>query len=60
MGITFPVLTRALMRDDPHFGRVLGRLYGWNTLGAAAGVVIGETYLVGAYGVRGTALIAGR
>jgi spermidine synthase len=41
------------------FGRVLGRLYGWNTLGAMFGVVIGETYLIGAYGVRGTALIAG-
>ena len=37
------------MRDDPNFGRVLGRLYGWNTLGAVAGVVIGETYLIGAY-----------
>ena len=41
------------------FGLVLGRLYGWNTLGAMFGVVIGETYLIGAYGVRGTALIAG-
>lgn len=59
MGITLPLLTRALRSRNPNFGRVLGRLYGWNTLGAMFGVVIGETYLVRAYGVRGTALIAG-
>ena len=59
MGITLPLLTRALMRDDRSFGRVLGALYGWNTLGAMTGVVAGEMYLVGALGVRGTALAAG-
>ncbi len=59
MGITLPLLTNALAGRDPHFGRVLGRLYGWNTLGAMFGVFIGETYLIAAYGVRGTALIAG-
>jgi spermidine synthase len=41
------------------FGRVLGWLYGWNTLGAMAGVVAGEMWLVGRFGVRGTALVAG-
>ena len=59
MGVTLPLLTRALTGDDGSFGRVLGRLYGWNTLGAMSGVVIAEMYLVGAFGVRGTALIAG-
>lgn len=59
MGITLPVLTKALMGHDPHFGAVLGRLYGWNTLGAAIGAIVADTYLVGAYGVRGTALMAG-
>ena len=59
MGITLPLLTKALMGHDPHFGAVLGRLYGWNTLGAVIGVIAAETYLVGAYGVRGTALMAG-
>ena len=34
-------------------------LYGWNTLGAMAGVVAGEMFLVGRFGVRGTALAAG-
>ena len=41
------------------FGRVLGALYGWNTLGAVVGVVAGELFLVGRFGVRGTALAAG-
>ena len=59
MGITLPLLTKALLRDERSFGRVLGALYGWNTLGAMVGVVAGEMFLVGRYGVRGTALAAG-
>jgi spermidine synthase len=68
MGVTLPLLVTALaagIRDpgsgrasDP-FGRVLGWLYGWNTLGAMAGVLVGEPYLVGVLGVRGTAIAAG-
>lgn len=58
MGITLPLLTRALTRGTRSFGVALGRLYGWNTLGAMAGVLVGEAYLVGRYGVRGTALVA--
>lgn len=59
MGVTLPLLTRALMAEDPNFGSVLGKLYGWNTLGAVNGVILGETYLIGALGVQGTALAAG-
>ncbi len=59
MGITLPLLTKALLRDDARFGSVLGWLYGWNTLGAMAGVVAGEMILLGRFGVRGTALAAG-
>jgi len=59
MGITLPLLTKTLMGYDRHFGRVLGRLYGWNTMGAVFGVVIGETVLIGAVGVHGTAITAG-
>jgi spermidine synthase len=59
MGITLPLLTKTLMGYDPHFGSVLGRLYGWNTLGAVSGVVMGEMVLIGAVGVHGTALTAG-
>ncbi|HUK55351.1 MAG TPA: spermidine synthase [Nitrospiria bacterium] len=59
MGVTLPLLTKVLAAYDPSFGRVLGRLYGWNTLGAVIGVVVGETYLIGALGVHGTAVMAG-
>ena len=37
MGATLPLLARALAHATPTFGRVLGRLYGWNTLGACPG-----------------------
>lgn len=59
MGVTLPLLTKALIAYDSNFGRVLGRLYGWNTLGAVIGAVIGETYLIGALGIHGTAFTAG-
>ena len=62
MGITLPLLVRALadgVRDPGSFGRVLGWLYGWNTLGAMVGVLMGEPYLVAVLGVRGTALAGG-
>jgi spermidine synthase len=59
MGVTLPLLTKALIAHDSNFGRVLGRLYGWNTLGAVMGAVMGETYLIGTLGIRGTALTAG-
>jgi len=59
MGVTLPLLTKALINYDSNFGRVLGRLYGWNTLGAVIGAVVGETYLIGILGIRGTAFTAG-
>jgi len=59
MGITLPLLTKALTGSAENFGRVLGRLYGWNTVGAVVGVVVGETELIRIFGVRGTALAAG-
>jgi predicted membrane-bound spermidine synthase len=59
MGLTLPLLTRALVMADPNFGRVLGRLYGWNTLGAVMGAVVAETHLVRILGIHGSALTAG-
>ncbi len=59
MGITLPLLTKALSEHDPIFGRVLGRLYGWNTLGALIGVLLTEFVLVEAAGVHATAWFAG-
>jgi hypothetical protein len=58
MGATLPVLVKALYRADPDFGAVLGKLYGWNTLGAMAGVVAADALLVRIFGVRGTGFIA--
>ncbi len=58
MGLTLPVLTRALSRRDSNFGSVLGALYGANTAGAVVGAVGAEVLLIGAFGVHGTAGIA--
>jgi len=59
MGMTLPLLTQALSSTDPLFGRVLGRLYGWNTLGAVFGVLLSEFVLIEAVGVQATAGFAG-
>jgi spermidine synthase len=59
MGVTLPLLTSALTPVDANYGRVLGRLYGWNTFGAVAGALATETLLIEALGVRGSALAAG-
>ena len=59
MGATLPLLLRALSAQEPVFGRALGRLYGWNTLGAVAGAYAGETLLIPYLGLRGTGAMAG-
>jgi spermidine synthase len=59
MGATLPILVKALLARDENFGSVLGRLYGWNTLGAVVGAVAGEAALLAWLGVRGSALFAG-
>lgn len=59
MGATLPLLVRVLSASDTHFGGVLGRLYGWNTMGAVAGVVVADFALIGWLGIRGSALLAG-
>ncbi|MDJ0866373.1 MAG: fused MFS/spermidine synthase, partial [Myxococcota bacterium] len=58
MGATLPLLVAALSHRDSSFGRVLGRLYGWNTLGAVLGSVAGHAWLIGWFGVRGATLTA--
>lgn len=58
MGATLPLLTRALFLDDPRFGSVLGRLYGWNTLGAVAGALLGDALWIGWWGIQGSAFAA--
>ncbi|HEX9406861.1 MAG TPA: spermidine synthase, partial [Thermoanaerobaculia bacterium] len=46
MGATLPTLVSALSRHDANFGRVLGLLYGSNTIGAVAGALAGELLLI--------------
>jgi spermidine synthase len=58
MGATLPVLTEALSRADPNFAANIGRLYGWNTLGAMLGAIATEAFLVRSFGVLGSGLFA--
>ena len=58
MGATLPILVKAFSGSGPEFGRVLGRLYGWNTLGAVAGALAGEGLLIERLGIAGTGLAA--
>src|SRR5258707_3726519 len=58
MGLTLPVLIEDPMLRQTNFGRAIGFLYGSNTLGAVVGAVLGEGYLIAAFGLRGTSLTA--
>jgi predicted membrane-bound spermidine synthase len=58
MGLTLPVIIQDPLLRQRAFGRVIGFLYGSNTLGAMAGAVISEAYLIRAFGLYGTSLAA--
>ena len=58
MGATLPLLVRALARVRGEFGGALGFLYGWNTLGAVCGALVGELLLIDALGVFGSGCVA--
>jgi predicted membrane-bound spermidine synthase len=58
MGATLPILTEAMSRSTPSFGATVGKLYGWNTLGAMLGAIVTETVLVHFLGIMSTGLIA--
>jgi spermidine synthase len=59
MGLTLPVITEDPALRQASFGRAIGFLYGFNTLGAVLGALLGEAYLIEAFGLRGTAVAAG-
>src|SRR5207253_8661761 len=59
MGLTLPVLIEDPILRQTNFGGAIGFLYGSNTLGAVVGAVLGEGYLIAAFGLRGTSLVAG-
>jgi predicted membrane-bound spermidine synthase len=58
MGATLPVLSRQVVERLGHIGRRLGTLYGINTLGAAAGVVLTGFIFITTLGIRGTTWLA--
>jgi spermidine synthase len=58
VGLTLPVLLEDPLLTNQEFGRSVGILYGFNTLGAVAGALLGETYLIRTCGLLGTGLIA--
>ena len=58
MGMSLPVLTRHLVREDPQVGDRIARLYGLNTLGAVAGALASGYLLIELIGLRETTLVA--
>lgn len=58
MGMTLPLLTRSLVRAKPQVGERVARLYGLNTLGAAAGAAGSGYVLLEILGLRGTTFVA--
>ena len=60
LGATFPLLSVGTVRRTPQRpGRVLAALYFANSIGGAAGVLVGGFWLVGAVGLHGTLVAAG-
>jgi spermidine synthase len=59
MGLTLPVLLGDPVLQRRDFAQTIGIFYGANTLGAVAGALMGEAFLIAAVGLYGTSLIAG-
>jgi spermidine synthase len=58
MGATLPLIARALVADPGHLGRRAGAAYGFNTLGATAGVLLAGFLLPPVLGARGSVYLA--
>jgi spermidine synthase len=52
MGLSLPILARALTRTASTAGRRVGSLYGWNTLGAACGALATPWWLLPRLGLE--------
>jgi len=59
MGMSLPLLVRAMVRDAPGAARTIGLLYGVNVFGACAGALLTPWLLVRFYGIREALLVAG-
>jgi len=58
MGVAFPLLVRAAAGESLALGRPVGRLYGWNTVGAILGASLGGLVFLPNLYVRGTVMLA--
>ena len=58
MGLSLPLLARALTASLGMTGRVIGSLYGWNALGAAVGALVGTWVLLPLFGLERSLWIA--
>ncbi len=58
MGLAFPLLVRAAAGEGLALGKPVGRLYGWNTVGAILGAGLGGLLLLPWLFVQGTVLLA--
>jgi len=58
MGMSLPLLTRALVLESGQAARVIGCLYAANIFGASAGALLTPYWLIRSYGIRDTLLIA--
>lgn len=59
MGLSLPLLARAVVRRTADAGPVTGRLYAANTFGAAAGAMVAGWLLLGRLGFVSTVRLAG-
>jgi predicted membrane-bound spermidine synthase len=59
MGLTLPVILEDPVLAKERFGRTVGLLYGFNTIGAVVGALLGELFLIKVFGLWGTSLLAG-
>lgn len=58
MGASFPLLVKAVVPAASSAGAGVGRLSAVNTLGSAAGAVLGGWFLLGTFGAYGATLVA--
>jgi predicted membrane-bound spermidine synthase len=59
MGLSLPLLSRALVRSLAEAPRLIGRLYAINTVGSAIGALVAGWYLVGSLGFERAAYVGG-
>ena len=59
MGLSLPLVARAVTSRVEDAGPLIGRMYGINTIGAAAGAAVGGWVLLGTFGFVAVTRIAG-